>query len=63
MRELTKFKTECLNEHGTEEVQELSEYKRGGHEPHIRPQEFSRPGLFCKKEEVVVNDFNASTSS
>lgn len=61
VKELSEFKAQCIKNHGTEEVKELRDYKKWCQETHIRPREFSRPGLFCKKEEPS-DDFEATTS-
>lgn len=60
VKELTQHRTTCKNEHGTQEVKDLRDYKRWCQERHIRPKEFDRPGIFCKKEE---DDYQPSTSS
>jgi len=52
-------KAKCVKEHGTQELKELREKVKKCQEEHIRPKEFSRKGIFCKKEE----DSSASTSS
>jgi len=53
-------KEKCVREHGTQEVKELRDYKRWCQEEHIRPKEFERKGIFCKREEGA--DDEPSTS-
>jgi len=54
-------KAKCVRDHGTEEVKELRDKVRRCQEDHIRPMEFDRKGLFCKREAVA--DDQPSTSS
>eukprot|EP00092_Neocalanus_flemingeri_P008772 GFUD01009445.1.p1 GENE.GFUD01009445.1~~GFUD01009445.1.p1 ORF type:complete len:463 (+),score=149.43 GFUD01009445.1:53-1390(+) len=44
-------KEKCVREHGTQEVRELREKVKWCQEVHIRPKEFERKGIFCKREE------------
>lgn len=62
VKSLTVDKARCRSEHGTQEVKDLLEYKQWCQETHIRPREFERPGIHCKKEEKV-DDLQPSTSS
>jgi len=61
VKELTVLRSVCKKEHGTEEVTELRKYKQWCEKTHIRPKEFQRPGIFCKKEEPA-DDNEPSTS-
>merc|ERR1719452_22386 len=53
-------KAKCVNEHGTQEIKELREKVKWCQEVHIRPKEFERKGIFCKREDF--DDYQPSTS-
>jgi len=53
-------KDALVKEFGTQEVKELREKVRWCQEVHIRPKEFERKGIFCKKE--AGEDYQPSTS-
>ena len=53
-------KEKSIREFGTQEVKELREKVKWCQEVHIRPKEFERKGIFCKKEEG--EDCEPSTS-
>lgn len=52
----------CRAEHGRADMEEMRKKIKWCQETHIRPQEFRRPGIFCKKEEPDFEGM-ASTSS
>jgi len=52
VKEYQKDKANCVRDHGKLEVKELREKVQWCQEVHIRPKEFERRGIFCKKEEM-----------
>jgi len=51
VKEYREEKQRCVSEHGTQEVKELREKVKKCLEEHVRPAEFERRGIFCKREE------------
>ena len=56
-------KEKCVREHGTQEVKELRLKVKKCLEEHLRPAEFERQGIFCKREVDNEDDDQPSTSS